>query len=129
MTTKNIPVNVYRESQRIMVSAPVPGLEPENIHVAVEGKKVSIRSPQRGPEQDRTGQYLQENWTAGPYYGEVELPQWVDVDHANATYDNGVLVVIFPRSENPTSGVVTLAKVGTFKGQHIGNVGRDLHQR
>lgn len=124
MPTTHIPVNVYRENERIMVSTPVPGLEPANLHIAVEGRTVSIDSKQRGPGQDRTGQYIQEQWTAGPYHGEVTLPCWVDVEKANATYDNGVLVIIFPEAQVSTAGVVTMEKIGTSKGQVVGHVGK-----
>lgn len=127
MSKTHIPVNVYRENERTMVSAPVPGMEPSNIHIAVEGRKVSIDSKQRGPGQDRTRQYIQEQWTAGPYHGEVTLPGWVDVEKANATYDNGVLVIIFPEAQASTAGEVTMEKIGTSKGQFVGHVGKDLH--
>jgi HSP20 family protein len=127
MATTHIPINVYREHERIMVSAPVPGMEPSNIHIVVEGRKIAIDSAQRGPRQDKTGQYIQEQWTAGPYHGEVTLPDWVDVGKANATYDNGVLVIIFPASHASTSGIVTMEKIGTSKGQIVGHVGKDLH--
>ena len=127
MPEEHIPMNVYRENERIMVSAPVPGMEPSNIHIQVEGRKLTIKSKQRGPGQDRTGQYIQQQWTAGPYHGVVTLPAWVDVEKANATYDNGVLVIIFPEAQASTSGVITMDKIGTSKGQIVGHVGKDLH--
>jgi HSP20 family protein len=68
-------------------------------------------------------------WTAGPYRRTVDLPESVDASRANASYDNGVLVVIFPLSPRPISGAITLSKVGTAKGQRIRHVGRDLRPR
>ena len=124
---KHTPMNVYRENERIMVSAPIPGLEPSNIQIRIEGRTVSIKSEQRGPRQERMGQYVQREWTAGPYQGVVTLPAWVDVEKANATYDNGVLVIIFPESRVSTSGVIAMEKIGTSKGQLVGHVGKDLH--
>ena len=102
-------------------------MEPANIHIVVKGRKVTITSEQRGPGQDRTRQHIQEQWTAGPYQGEVTLPIWVDVEKANATYDNGVLVVIFPEAQTSMSGVIAMEKRGTSRGQIVGHVGKDLH--
>jgi HSP20 family molecular chaperone IbpA len=45
---KHIPINVFRENERIMVSAPVPGMEPVNIHIVVEGRKITITSDNAG---------------------------------------------------------------------------------
>ncbi len=57
---------------------------------------------------------------------EITLPEYVDATRANATYDNGVLVVIFPRAPRPVSGTITMAKVGTAKGRCCRHAGQDL---
>ncbi len=126
MSEKSVPINVYREHERVMVSAPVPGLEPANIHIRIEGRTLSVSCEQRGPGQARMGQYVQREWTAGPYQGAVTLPVWVDAARANATYDNGVLVIICPESRLATYGAITMEKIGTSKGQLVGHVGKDL---
>jgi NAD(P)-dependent dehydrogenase (short-subunit alcohol dehydrogenase family) len=43
-----------------------------------------------------------------------------------ATYDNGVLVVMFPRVAQTVSGTITMTKVGTAKGRCRRHVGKDL---
>jgi HSP20 family protein len=62
----------------------------------------------------------------GPYRREIELPEPVDATRANASYDNGVLVVMFPRAARPVSGSIRMAKVGTSKGRCRRHVGSDL---
>lgn len=125
-----LPVNVYRDVDRIMVAAPFPGIEPPNIHVAVEGQRLTIHGDMRGPGQDRTKQFILREWTTGPYHRTVELPALVDAGRTNVTYDNGILVVILPVADSPTTGNITLSKTGAIKGQikgqHVGHVGQDL---
>ena len=128
MMDKGLPLNVYRGPQRLMVATTAPGLEPQNIRIELEGRRLSIRGAVRGKGQERKQGYLRE-WTAGPYQRAVDLPESVDASRANASYDNGVLVVIFPLSPQPISGAITLLKVGTAKGQRIRHVGRDLRPR
>ncbi len=112
------------EENRIMVATPVPGMEPANIHIEVDGHQLVMDCEQRGPGQDRTKHYVVREWSVGPYHRIVTLPRTVDVAHANATYDNGVLVVILPESDIPTAGIVVMDKVGTAKGQAIGHAGK-----
>lgn len=123
MRSARLPVNVYQELSRVMVAAPVPGMEPQNIRLVVEGQRLSIQASLRGPGQERTQQYALREWSAGPYRRTVELPAPVNADLANATYDNGILVVILPVSEQPTSGAIVMPKVGTAKGRLIRHVG------
>jgi hypothetical protein len=71
-----------------MVAGPMPGLEPEDISVAITDPRVTIRGMERGPGQHEHDLLLAE-WTIGPYYREVFLPQPVDVPLANVTYGTG----------------------------------------
>lgn len=124
MAAQRIPVNVYRDEVRIMLAAPLPGLEPADTHLSIDARQVQIEGEPRGPGE-RTREYLQREWTAGRYDRTVDLPTWVDVAAANATYGNGVLVVIVPLADAPASGTVTPAKVGTSKGRRTGHVGQE----
>jgi len=125
---RGFSLNVYRGPQRLMVATTAPGLEPQNIRAELDGRRLSIRGALRGPGEGRKEGYLRE-WSAGPYQRTVDLPESVDASRANASYDNGVLVLIFPLSPRPISGTITLSKVGTAKGQRIRHVGHDLRSR
>ncbi len=126
MAEITVPVNVYRGLRRLMVATHLPGLEPQNIHLEVDGGRFSIQGLLRGSRQERRPGSLQQEWMAGPYRREIELPESVDATKANATYDNGVLVVMFPRAPRPVSGSITMAKVGTARGRCRRHVGQDL---
>ncbi|MGH2359163.1 MAG: Hsp20/alpha crystallin family protein [bacterium] len=116
-------MNVYQEVNRIMLAAPRPGTEPDNIRVEIDGHRVSLSGSLRGPGQTRTQQFIQREWSVGPYDRIIDLPVAVDGARANASFDNGVLVVILPIAERPTAGILILTKIGTAKGQLIQHVG------
>ena len=126
MTEVTVPVNIYRGLRRLMVATRLPGLEPQNIRLEVDGDRFSIQGMPRGVGQEQRPGYLQHEWRVGPYRRDIELPASVDATRANATYDNGVLVVMFPLAVQPVSGAITMAKVGTAKGRCRRHVGKDL---
>jgi HSP20 family protein len=119
-------VNIFARERRVMVSAPLPGMEPQNIRIDVHGRRVIIDTDQRGPRQERTMPHVRKEWTWGPYHRALELPSTVAVARANATYDNGVLVVIFPVSPRAETGRVSLSGSDreTAKGSRVGHRGR-----
>lgn len=123
-----LPVNVYREVHRVMVAAPLPGMEPQNIRVEVKGRRLSIYGARRGPGQARKPHVLRQ-WTAGPYQASVDLPAPVDATRANATFDNGILVVILPLAAQTVSGIISMPKVGTAKGFLVRHTGVNLLSR
>src|SRR3990172_11597495 len=112
MRAKRVPINIYEEDGRIMVTAPIPGMEPVNIGIKVGNKRLHISTEMRGPGQTRTRQYLTQEWTTGPYKRSVNLPKPVDASRANASYDNGVLVVMLPLSTAPLRGTPPMGKTG-----------------
>jgi len=124
-----LPINIYRSNRRLMVATRAPGLEPENIRIELQGLRLSVTGALRGLGKARKAGYVQQEWSVGPYQRTVDLPSPVDSTRANASYDNGVLVLIFPLSSRPISGTMTLAKVGTAKGQRIRHVGKDLRPK
>jgi len=127
--TQTVPVRMYQIDDRIMVAAPLPGLEPADIAVTIAGARVIIRGEERGPGQHERDLLLAE-WTIGPYYREVSLPQPVNGTLTNATYGNGVLVLAMPKlaHEQPeTDAEFRLQAIGTpTHGERIGHSGSTI---
>jgi len=120
---QQIPVKVYRSSDRLMVAAPMPGLQPEDILVQVtENGHLIIQGELRGLLKD-IKELLLDEWSVGGYYRELPLPDAVDGTLANVSYGNGVLVVALPISERTRPASLTLDTVGPSRGEHMGKSG------
>lgn len=123
LKVQEIPVKVYRTPDRLMVAAPMPGLEPEDVLVQVTGDgRLVLQGELRGLLKD-VKELLVDEWSVGGYYRELPLPNPVDGMHANVTYGNGVVVVVLPTSSQTTPASLTLETVGPARGQQVGNVG------
>jgi HSP20 family protein len=131
---EHIPVRVYQSSDRLMVAAPLPGVEPGDIAVRVAGDTLTIHGDVRGVHQEDVD-LLVEEWAIGPYHREVRLPHRVDGARANATYGNGVLVLALPKASAVGSGggdespaELRLEVTDAPRGAHVGHTGRDLQE-
>jgi HSP20 family protein len=125
-----VPVRLYQGEGRLMLAAPMPGLEPDDISVTVRRDTVVIRGEYRGPHQEERDLLIAE-WAIGPYYREVRLPQPVDGARTNATYGNGVLVLVMPKlpaGEQGSDAEFRLEVLEATRGERVGHAGRDLHQ-
>jgi len=63
---------LYRISSEhvILLAAPMPGLEPQNISVSMRDNVVQIKGEERGPRQHELDLKLAE-WRIGPYFREA----------------------------------------------------------
>ncbi|HEU5298755.1 MAG TPA: Hsp20 family protein [bacterium] len=124
MAEREVPVNIYREGGRLMIAAPLPGMEPGSVRIDVRGRQLTIDAALRGPGQNRTQEYLQREWSVGPYRRMLELPLDVDAAAANAVYNNGVLVVMLPVGGDGSPETIRMAKVGTTRGRRTRRRGK-----
>jgi HSP20 family protein len=126
---QKIPVRIYDREKHIVLAAPLPGLEAENISVVVGGRRVVITGEERGPRQHGPDVLVSE-WTIGPYYREISLEQPVQGALTNATYGNGVLVLSMPKAEQKdtaTEANFTLHPITATRGEWVGHIGSEIH--
>jgi HSP20 family protein len=124
---QTIPVQLHQAEGLLVLAAPMPGLEAEDISVIICGHQVTIRGAYRGSRQEQPEVLLSE-WTMGPYYREVTLPQPVNGVLTNATYGNGVLVLSMPLLEPGAQGGYTEFGLEASKGprgQRVGYTGSE----
>jgi HSP20 family protein len=117
------PVKVYRTAERLMVAAPMAGLEPENMLVEVthEGR-LMLHGEQRAMLK-QVKELLVDEWSVGVYHRELALPVPVNAACANVTYGNGVLLVALPISDQTSPARLTLECVTPTHGERKGNAG------
>jgi HSP20 family molecular chaperone IbpA len=127
---QSVPVCIYQGENQIGMALPIAGLEPEDITVSIDGKRVTISGRERGPRQHGLD-LLTAEWTIGPYYREVDLPDNVDGSLANATYGNGVLALTLPKTTSGQNGMrteFTLEAIQATRGERVGHTGHDIRR-
>ncbi|GCE28162.1 hypothetical protein KDA_36460 [Dictyobacter alpinus] len=120
---QHIPIKMYRTTDRLMIAAPMPGLQPEDITAQIfEDQRLVVKGDLRGMLKD-IKELLIDEWSVGGYYREIELPVPVDGVNANVNYGNGVLVIAFPLSAQTQPATLKLHKTGPDRGEHAGTSG------
>jgi HSP20 family protein len=123
MKQQHIPVKVYRTDARLMITAPMAGVEPENISVEVTSDGRLVLHGDLRSRLKEIKELLVDEWSIGVYHRELALPVAVDAACANVTYGNGVLTVALPISEQTTPARLALFRRAPTHGQRRGNAG------
>jgi len=89
-------VEIVDSGAEVRVSAELPGLEEKDVEVLVEDDVLTIRGERKAQFEDKDRRFSER------YYGRFErripLPFQVEDDRAEASFENGVLVVALPKS-------------------------------
>ncbi|NQX33596.1 Hsp20/alpha crystallin family protein [Herbiconiux sp. VKM Ac-2851] len=93
-----MPVDLYRDADRYVLNADLPGVDPGSVDVDVDGQLLTIRA-QRTAGTAEGAKWLAQERPAGSYLRQFSIGEGVDTAGISASYDNGVLSVVIPVSE------------------------------
>lgn len=92
-----LPIDAYVTDEDLIITAAVPGLDPEDVEITIEGDTLTIKGEFKGP-LDNVSYLLQER-AYGVFTRTLRLNLPVQADKAEATFDNGVLTLVIPKQE------------------------------
>ena len=102
-----MPVDLFREGDRYLLHADLPGIDPGSVDVDVDGHLLTIRAQRSLGEHEGSRWLLQERpW--GAYMRQFTIGDDVDAERISASYDNGVLSVVIPIAERAKPRKITV---------------------
>lgn len=91
-------INVWNGSDEIVVSAELPGADPDGMEISVVGESLTL-SGVRNPEALKEGEsYHRQERSSGRFSRTLQLPFRVDAAKVNARFEKGVLYITLPRA-------------------------------
>ncbi len=91
-------LDAYREGDSFFLDIDLPGVDPASIDVTVDRKVLSVRAERKRVEREGVT-YLVAERPMGPVSRQVFLSDSLDTDRLDARYDNGVLTLSIPFTE------------------------------
>jgi HSP20 family protein len=97
--TGSLALNVFEEGENLVVEAQLPGIKPEDIEVTIERGMLTIRGEIKAEEERRDRNYLIREHRWGTFMRRLRLPETVNPDAVESQFENSVLRLVFPKSE------------------------------
>jgi len=86
-------VESYVREGELIVRADLPGIDPKEVELAVEGHRLMIRGERKAKEERKEKDYFYREVAYGRFERALDLPEGVDMDSIKATYHDGVLEI------------------------------------
>lgn len=99
-------VDVQEDDKGYYVALDLPGVKPEEVEVTAHKGVLSI-SGKREWELGERKEFLRERWQ-GKFERRFTLPEFADNDRIEAKYNNGVLAIFLPKSEEAEPRRITV---------------------
>jgi len=89
------------EPAELHVLVQLPGIDPEDVRLSIEGRVLTIAGERRRPAAECRLSYYRLEIEYGAFLRRLALPEDVDVEATRATYERGMLTVVVPVAERP----------------------------
>jgi HSP20 family protein len=93
-----VPMEAYRRDDQFLVHLDLPGVNPDDVELTVEGNVVTIRA-QRRPAREEGDELLVDERPQGTFSRQLFLGDNLDASKLSASCDNGVLTLTIPVAE------------------------------
>jgi HSP20 family molecular chaperone IbpA len=94
-------IDVYQTGDRVVVVIEAPGMRNRQLHLELEGNRLTISGEKQGRSCAKDGLYSQLEIACGPFSRTIELPCEVDAENISLDYDDGYIEIRLPRIQRP----------------------------
>ena len=96
-------LDLYEDKDRLVVKVEVPGMKREDIDVSLHEGCLSISGERKGEEKHKEADVYRAERFFGRFQRTVALPAPVAADKVTAQYQDGILTVTLPKTEEAKS--------------------------
>ncbi len=98
MTGDWVPaVDIKEQDDCFLIHADVPGVDPKDIEVHMEGGVLSIKGHRESEKREEREHYKRVERVRGSFYRRFALPDTADAEKVSAKARNGVLEIVIPK--------------------------------
>ncbi|MBS1669059.1 MAG: Hsp20/alpha crystallin family protein [Bacteroidetes bacterium] len=92
-------VNVSENTKDFKVSVAAPGMKKDDFKIDVEGNMLSISAETKQEKEEKDEKYTKKEYNYSSFSRCFTLPDEVNKEKIEATYENGLLQLVLPKTE------------------------------
>ena len=93
-------VDMYQTDDEIVVKAALPGIKADEVQINVTGEVLTLKGETRQENETKEKSYHIREQRWGTFERSLVLPAEVVADKAKADFENGILTITLPKSED-----------------------------
>lgn len=109
-------IDVLETENELVVTAALPGIKPDDVDITITGQTLTLRGEFKADEEAKREQYIYRERRFGSFSRSLQLPMRVQGDQAEATFTDGVLELVIPKSEEVKPRQIKVNAIGNGGG-------------
>ncbi len=91
--------DVAETESELVVNVEIPGMDPEDIDVSLSEGTLLIKGEKKPEAEEKEADYHLTERSYGTFIRSIPLPAEVRTDKISASYKNGILTIVLPKSQ------------------------------
>lgn len=104
----SVPIDLYETDENVIIKAAIPGMKAEDLDISITGDTVSIRGEMTEEHEDKNAKYYMRERRYGSFTRSIALPASVSGDDAKTEFENGILTLTIPKTEEAKPRTITV---------------------
>ena len=92
-------IDMYQTKNDVVVKSALPGIKPDEVDITIDGNTLIIKGETKADEEVKEEDYIYREHRHGSFRRMLTIPDGLDTDKAESTFDDGVLTVTVPKLE------------------------------
>lgn len=105
-------INLYDVGDRYMLTAPLPGMMPEDLDLSITGETLTLKGERKRLEGVPDESFRRQERPFGRWARTATLPDRVDTTQVSASFAQGVLTVTLPKAESARPRQISVSATG-----------------
>ncbi|MCA9400784.1 MAG: Hsp20/alpha crystallin family protein [Candidatus Omnitrophica bacterium] len=101
-------LDVSEDKENVYVKADLPGLEKKDISVDIKNQTLVIRGERKSEDEKKEKNYYHIERSYGVFERRLNLSSQIDTKKIKATYNNGVLELVLPKSAESKEQTISI---------------------
>lgn len=92
-------VNITEEKNAFKISLAVPGMKKDDFKIDVEGDMLTISAETEEQKEEKDKKFTRKEYSYSSFCRSFTIPEGTKVDKIDAKYEDGVLKLVLPKTE------------------------------
>lgn len=101
-----LAVDMYQTDDAAVIKTSVPGVKPDDMDITISGNTMTITGETKEEEEVKEENYIRRERRFGSFSRLVLLPEGLEPDKAEASFEEGVLTLTIPKAPETKPKVI-----------------------
>ncbi len=103
-----LALDMYETEDSVVVKSAVPGVKPDEIDISISGNTLTISGETKTEEELKEENYIRRERRYGSFSRSVVLPEGLDLERADAAFEDGLLTLTIPKAPEAKAKVIKI---------------------